>query len=39
LRTSMEPLWRRASTQLPPFPLDLLDIIQSVSVFMGDPSL
>jgi hypothetical protein len=32
LRTSIRPLWRRASTQLPPLPVDLLDMIQSLSL-------
>jgi hypothetical protein len=37
LRTSITPDSRRACTQLPPFPVDLLDIIQPISLLIGAP--
>ncbi|GAA3346853.1 hypothetical protein GCM10020358_59450 [Amorphoplanes nipponensis] len=33
----MTPSWRRASTQLPPLPVDLLEMIQPVSLLISAP--
>ena len=38
LRTSIKPADRRACTQLPPLPVDLLDIIQPVSLSISHSS-